>query len=245
METSSPLPDEAKHAFDMHLLAVLEDLHDGVVSINDSWCCAYMNHAAEHILQKKREDILGKNIWELFPDVVDTVFWKACYEAAETQRRMDIEVVHPLTGTCLALRISPSEAGVTLLFHEIAEHNQSTHDKQRSQLQASLIELASDAIIVRDQASTIHFVESGSGTDLWLDCTGSGRKGLTQSFSRRIFRFASDTGRLPGNRRTWEGELVHTCKNGTQVIVESRQVITRTSQNHPLPFWKLIEYYGA
>src|SRR5947209_15080857 len=83
MGTYSPLPDEVKLAFDRQILAVLESIEDGFVSLNSHWCFIYVNRAAESIFQKKREDLLGKNIWEVFPEVVGTVFWKKYYEAAD------------------------------------------------------------------------------------------------------------------------------------------------------------------
>ncbi len=145
--TSSPFPDEAKLAFDRHILAILESIDDGFMSLNSHWCFTYVNRAAESILRKKREDLLGKNIWEVFPEVVGTVFWKKCYEAVAAQSIIDVEDVYPLTGTWFSLRISPSKARVALSFHETTKRNRS--------LQASLIELAYDAIIVRGPASRI------------------------------------------------------------------------------------------
>src|SRR6266496_2570350 len=107
--TSSPFPDEAKLAFDRHILAILESIDDGFMSLNSHWCFTYVNRAAESII--------------------------------------DVEDVYPLTGTWFSLRISPSKARVALSFHETTKRNRS--------LQASLIELAYDAIIVRGPASRI------------------------------------------------------------------------------------------
>jgi PAS domain-containing protein len=81
------------------------------------------------------------------------------YEAADTQTIIHVEDVYSPTDTWFSLRIHPSEADVAVYFHETTERNQSAQDRQRheqrTQLQASLIELAYDAIIVRDPASTI------------------------------------------------------------------------------------------
>ncbi len=239
MEPSSSLPSEAKLAFDNKLLpAILEHLHDGVLSVNSSWCCTCLNRAAERILHKKRDELLGKNIWEVFPEAVDTIFWKKCYEATATQQSMDVEAVSSPTGTWISLHITPSEAGIALSFHKIMEPSQDTqqthsHDPSLH-LQARLIELASDAIIVRDPSSTI--LSWNRGAEQLYGWTAQEAIGtVTHELLQTHFpqsRQALDHVLATGER--WEGELVHTCKNGTQVIVESRQAITRTSQNVPL-----------
>jgi hypothetical protein len=38
----------------------------------------------------------------------------------------------------------------------------------------------------------------------------------------------------------WEGELVHTCRDGVQVIVESRQVLVRDELGGPQRSWRSI-----
>src|ERR1051326_1141633 len=159
MSAPSPLPDEGKAGFDEHMLSVLESLHDGFMSVSHSWCCTYVNRVAENMLQKRREDLLGKNLREVFPEFVNAVFWEKCYEAVETRSVKEVEEVYTPAATRFAVRIAPSEAGIALFFHEGTAQSQNTHDTllddQRSPIQASLIERAQDAIIVRDQTNTI------------------------------------------------------------------------------------------
>ncbi|HEX6480464.1 MAG TPA: PAS domain S-box protein [Ktedonobacteraceae bacterium] len=234
----APLPHEAKLAFDRQILAVLESIDAGFMSLDLHCCFLYANRAAESMLHKKREDLLGKNIWEVFPEVVGTVFWKKYYQATGTQTIIDVEDVFPPTGTWFALRIYPSEAGLTVYFHETTEHNESAQDGQRHeqgvQLQASLIELAHDAIIVRDPASII--VSWNRGAEQLYGWTAQEAIGnLTHELLQTRFpgsRQALDRFLAAGEQ--WEGELVHMRKDGTQVIVESRQVVTHDAQNRPL-----------
>jgi PAS domain S-box-containing protein len=103
-----------------------------------------------------------------------------------------------------------------------------------TQLQARLIELAYDAIIVRDPASII--VSWNRGAEQLYGWTAQEAIGkVTHELLQTRFpksREALDRFLVTGEQ--WEGELVHTRKDGTQVIVESRQVVTRNSQNRPL-----------
>lgn len=249
MGTSAPFPDEVKLAFDRHIQAVLESIDDGFISVNPHWCCTYMNRAAERILHKKRDDLLGKNIWEVFPEVVGTVFWKKCYEAADTQTITHVEDVYPPTGTWFSLRISPSEAGVAVSFHKMTERHLRVEDRpsyeQRAQLQASLMELAYDAIIGRDPASVIVTWNRGA-KQLYGWTTQEAIGNVTHELLQTRFpesREALD--RFLATGEQWEGELVHTCKDGTQVIVESRQVVTRDARTDDRRLYHRTQYQGT
>ncbi len=93
---------------------------------------------------------------------------------------------------------------------------------QTIRLQANLIELAHDAIIVRNPASRIVSWNKGSETLYgWA----------AHEILGQVTHTLLDT-RFPQSRH-WEGELIHTCRDGRQVIVESRQVLVRDEQGRP------------
>src|SRR5947209_16648967 len=85
MSTPPLFSDETTLTSDKKILAVLDNLSDGFVTLDAHWRYTYVNHAAEAVLQKKRAELLGKNVWEVFPDAVGTIFWKKYNEAADTQ----------------------------------------------------------------------------------------------------------------------------------------------------------------
>jgi PAS domain S-box-containing protein len=101
-------------------------------------------------------------------------------------------------------------------------------------VQASLIELAYDAIIVRDPTSTI--VSWNRGAEQLYGWTAQEAIGnVTHELLQTRFPVAREAlDRFLETGEQWEGELVHTRKDGTLVIVESRQVVTRNSLNDPL-----------
>src|SRR5215469_2779791 len=101
------------------------------------------------------------------------------------------------------------------------------------QLQASLIELAHDAILIRDPASTI--VSWNRGAEELYGWTAQEAIGqVTHTLLKTQFpesREALD--RLLATGEQWQGELVHTSRDGTQVIVESRRVLVHDDRDQP------------
>lgn len=101
------------------------------------------------------------------------------------------------------------------------------------QILSSLIELAHDAVLVRDPASTIITWNRGAEEIYgWTAQEAIGQ--TTHSLLQTRFpesREALDSVLARGEQ--WEGELVHTRRNGTEVIVESRQVLMRDEQDQP------------
>ena len=124
MSASPPFPDETKLAFDRQILAALESINDGFIVLDTCWCYTYLNRAAETMLQKKREDLLGKNIWEINPEAVGTTFWEKYHEAADAQTIVEFEDFYPPFGKWFHVRVYPSESGLAVYFQIITEHKQ-------------------------------------------------------------------------------------------------------------------------
>ncbi|HEY0754906.1 MAG TPA: PAS domain S-box protein [Ktedonobacteraceae bacterium] len=97
-----------------------------------------------------------------------------------------------------------------------------------------LIELASDAIIVRDPASKI--LSWNRGAEFlygWSAQEASGK--ITHDLLQTQFPIPlAELNSLLESGKQWEGELIHTRKDDREVIVESRQVITRNAQHEPV-----------
>ncbi len=92
---------------------------------------------------------------------------------------------------------------------------------------ARMIDLAHDAIIVRDLASTIIFWNQGAQSLYgWTEEEALGQVShlLLQT---RFPQSREVTQRMLEQQRQWEGQLIHTRRDGAQVIVESRQVVVR------------------
>lgn len=112
---------------------------------------------------------------------------------------------------------------------ERAIHSQ----EHTGQLLSHLIELAHDAILVRDPASVISSWNRGAEELYgWTAQEACGQ--VTHRLLHTYFpesREALDTILATGER--WQGELVHTRRDGTHIIVESRQVMVRNEQGKP------------
>ena len=93
--------------------------------------------------------------------------------------------------------------------------------------QADLIELSHEAIIVRDLESRILFWSNGAEeTYGWTKAEAQGN--VTHSFLKTIWPVPFDEHMAALVREgRWEGELVHTRKDGSRLTVLSRQALQR------------------
>lgn len=104
---------------------------------------------------------------------------------------------------------------------------------ERIALQSTLINLSHDAILVRDPINRVLSWNRGAEELYgWSEQEALGR--ITHTLLKTRVPGGMATLDVPLNREgQWEGELTHSTKQGTTVVVESRQVLIRDEQGKP------------
>ncbi|RNA68486.1 PAS domain-containing sensor histidine kinase [Alteribacter keqinensis] len=99
---------------------ILDRLSDAIVALDHHFTVTYVNQAASRQLHTKKEDMLGQNIWGIFPDAINTRVYDAYHKAMEERVPAEVEYEYfsPLK-TWFNLRVYPSEEGVTAIFRDV------------------------------------------------------------------------------------------------------------------------------
>lgn len=100
--------------------------------------------------------------------------------------------------------------------------------------QAQLLDLAHDGIFVRDMDSTILFWNQGAVEQYgWTQAEAVGQSSHALLQTQFPTAYADVETELL-RRDRWEGELVHTTRNGTPKVIASRWVLQRDESGKPL-----------
>jgi two-component system cell cycle sensor histidine kinase/response regulator CckA len=103
------------------LVTTLETITDAFLTLDRTWRFTYLNERCEGILQRPRGELLGKNVWEEFPDAVGTVF-EANYRRALAERcTVEFEEFYPPLGVWLQMSVYPSDEGLAVYFRDVTE----------------------------------------------------------------------------------------------------------------------------
>src|SRR5437868_4332788 len=98
----------------------------------------------------------------------------------------------------------------------------------------ALVEMAHDAIVVRDPASVIQYWNPGA-SDLYgwsaEEAIGSVSHELLET---RFLSSQQDVEWSLMNLGHWEGELIHRRKDGSEIRVTSRQALSRDEEGNPV-----------
>lgn len=120
---------------------LLERISDAVFSTDRDWVYTFISPQFERIIGRTAEELLGKNMWEAFPDAEDA--FRPPYERALAENRLVTfrQYYQPLD-LWLDLRVYPSKTGVTVFFMEANEAVALERQlaEERTQLQQALEE---------------------------------------------------------------------------------------------------------
>jgi PAS domain S-box-containing protein len=103
---------------------IFESITDGFFALDNNWCFSYLNKQAETLLQIKSEEILGKNIWSVFPEVIDSKFYREYHRAVNERVSVDFEEFDPPLNSWFAVHAYPSPSGLSVYFQDITKRKQ-------------------------------------------------------------------------------------------------------------------------
>ena len=111
---------------------ILESISDAFFAVDDGWRFTYVNRRAEEIWGRSREELLGKDIWEELPQLVDTEPHRQMTLAAERRVTTEFETASPILGTWVAGQIYPSDDGLSVYFRDVGASKLAEEELRRS-----------------------------------------------------------------------------------------------------------------
>ena len=100
---------------------ILESITDAFYALDKEWRFTYINAGAEQIVRHTREELLGKIVWEAFPEAKDSVVYAQFYRAANEGVPVSFEFFYPALDAWLAVRVYPSAEGISVFFQNVNE----------------------------------------------------------------------------------------------------------------------------
>jgi PAS domain S-box-containing protein len=142
------------------LETVLSSISDGVFVLDLNWCYIYVNDRFCQMAGKSREELLGCNHWELFPEAIETEIDSQFYRAMHEQKPALFEYWDLYSNRWFEYRVYPSPQGITVFVAEITEYKLTKIALHRSEERLRVSqELSLDAFTildsVRDQTGKI------------------------------------------------------------------------------------------
>ena len=130
---------------DAMLARGLESMASAYFSLSEDWRFTYANSHAERILGLTREELIGHDLWELFPSAVGSDFEKNYVEAMETGRHVAFDAYYPAPlDAWFEVRAWRNADGLAVYFLDVTErhnaHRQAEEAARRAQLLSQITE---------------------------------------------------------------------------------------------------------
>lgn len=99
----------------------LQRITDAFISVDRNWCYTYLNRQAGDLIRRDPAEMIGKNVWEEFPEAVESATFHAFHRAMKEQRYIsNIDYYAPLN-LWQENHIYPSADGLSVFIQDITE----------------------------------------------------------------------------------------------------------------------------
>src|SRR6478752_10529144 len=223
----------------MRLAAAVQSSHDAVAAKTLNGIITDWNQSAERIFGYKPKEIVGKSVLTLIPkerqdeeqEILRRIRRGESLDHYETvRRRKDGRLIE------VSLTISPVKGpkgeivGVSKIARDITKQRQT---EWRLAEQTRLLDLSNEAILVRDGEDRISYWNDGA-RELYGYSREEALGKVTHTLLRTVHsQSLTDIRKKLERESRWSGELTHTCKDGTKVIVISRWSLDRDGKGKP------------
>jgi len=104
------------------VVSTLESMNDGYFALDSCWRITYANAAAERINEMGRGEIIGKEIWHLFPAIAGTRLEVYFRRAMESRIPVQLENFYEPWQRWFDVRILPaSDGGLSIFYQDITD----------------------------------------------------------------------------------------------------------------------------
>jgi PAS domain S-box-containing protein len=173
---------------------ILESITDGFASLDRQWRYTYVNQEAARLVRKTPEELIGKKVWDVFPEAVGSRFYHEYHRALAEQVSIEFEEFYPPLNTWFQIRIYPSFEGISVYYQDITKRKQVEEALQQSQARyRQIVETSYEGIWTIDATGRTEFVNRRMAQMLGYS--------VEEMLGRSVFDFMDETARIEAEQK--------------------------------------------
>ncbi|WP_331235316.1 PAS domain-containing protein [Natronorarus salvus] len=206
------------------LEALLGRVTDAFFGLDESWRFTYLNERAEELIGFGDRELVGEDVWEMFPDAEGTAFEREYRRAMETGEPASFTEYYPEPlDAWFEVNAYPDETGLSVYFRDVTERRRRVLELERFE---TVVETLPTGVLVFDREGVVLANARaeeilGRSAEEMTDLSHDATEWEITSFEGEVL----PPGRLPVERVFESGEALfdeeHTVRrpNGTTVYL--------------------------
>lgn len=157
--TSLRRAERAKNELAQRLNTTLESISDSFLTLDRSWRFSYLNSQAEKLLNRSRDQLLGHNIWEAFPEAAASPFQLEFERAMAQLCTVNFESFYAPLGMWMSVTAYPTEQGLAIYFRDVTQKHAANQrlTEERETLRA-VVNTTGDGIVITNSDGLIQML---------------------------------------------------------------------------------------
>jgi PAS domain S-box-containing protein len=226
-------------------IKILERITEAIIALDNDNFITYINQKAAAFWNRSAGDLLGKNIWQSFPEQVEGEFYNFCKEAKEKQQLISNRKFRVEENGWLELNIYPSLDGLSIIIRNIINDDflqkelyNAAEELRQSSERFDLVTMATNDMIWDWDFSTDnvwwnHNFNNFFGYDKETSHhhIGSWVNNIHEDDRRRTVE--SIYGVINSGKKYWSEEYRYLKKDGTVLNIFDRGYVSHNAEGKP------------
>jgi len=109
----------------------VESISDAYMVLGRDWTVLYANRKCEEILGHPRDVLMGRVLWDFYPEALETPFFAAYRDSMENRRSNEVEDFYEPLGIWFEARVYPFPDGIAVYFRDVTVRHELEAERQR------------------------------------------------------------------------------------------------------------------
>ena len=193
--------------------AILESVTDAFFALDRDWRFTYVNRRAEALLGRSRDGLVGKTLWQEYPETLGNDIERRYRRAMERGEAVEFDEFYPPHDRWYENHLYPSEDGLSVYFRDISERKRAEQEEARLTAASEQLRRIYETVLSSTPDFNYVFDLEGHFTYVNAALLGLWQKGLDEAVGRDFF----DLGYPP--------ELAARLQRQIQEVMETKQPV--------------------